>query len=220
MSEKISSNKLLNIENLNILNNTLNNIINSTSYGTWETNNTKVNNKDIILNFILLVSLNFDRKPNDYNILINSDIEKIRFKKDVIKNISNNTDFKDTIINLLINFLSNKQLILEKENFNILFSILNEGINVKCIINIDNNNKKQKLQLYYPSLKSYLQIDFLNDLKIEYYNRENIININNKSLTTNTTNDNIKLVTLEYLIKKQYNEKIRNNFEKKKIVLI
>ena len=82
---------------------------------------------------------------------------------------------KNDIINLLIEFLKNKELILENRNFDLSFNMTDEGINVKCKINTDNDLKKNKLQIYSPSLFSYLKIDFLEDLKIKYYESRKII---------------------------------------------
>lgn len=116
--------KDLNIKDLNVIDNVLYNIGTLTSYGTWNSNSIVTKKDDIILEFILLISLNYSNKQNEYDFLMNSDIERINFKKELIKQLSENTELKDIIKNVLIEFLNHKQLILTPSNLEISFNIL------------------------------------------------------------------------------------------------
>ena len=66
MDENIMSDTPIGIQNLDILDNVINNIGIQTSYGTRASDNIKKNDKDIILEFILLVSLNYSNKQSEY----------------------------------------------------------------------------------------------------------------------------------------------------------
>ena len=148
MAENIIPNTPIEIQDLDILDNVINNIGIQTSYGTWASDNIKIDNKDIVLEFVLLISLNYSNKQKEYDFLMNSDLERINFKKNLIKQISNNENLKINIINILIEFLKNKQLILENRNFDIQFNLTEEGIIVKCKINTDNDLKKKITVIY------------------------------------------------------------------------
>ena len=218
MAENITPDMPIEMQDLDILDNVINNIGIQTSYGTWASDNIKVNQKDIVLDFILLVSLNYSSKQEEYDFLMNSDLERINFKKKLIKQISNNDNLKNDIINLLIEFLKNKELILENRNFDLSFNMTEEGINVKCKINTDNDLKKNKLQIYSPSLFSYLKIDFLEDLKIKYYESRKIIKTLENPSYFKDINNNTDVV-LVYLINKTYNINIKDNFNNKSIFI-
>ena len=206
------------IQNLDALDSVINNIGIQTSYGTWASDNIEQNNKDIILEFILLVSLNYSNKQSEYDFLMNSDLERINFKKNLIKQISNNDNLKNNIIDLLIEFLKNKGLILENRNFDISFNMIEEGINVKCKINTNDDLKKNKLHLYSPTLFAYLKIDFLEDLKIKFYESRQIIKTFENPSYIQDLNNNTDII-LVYLINKRYNINIKENFNNKAIFI-
>ena len=79
MAENITPDMPIEMQDLDILDNVINNIGIQTSYGTWASDNIKVNQKDIVLDFILLVSLNYSSKQEEYDFLMNSDLERINF---------------------------------------------------------------------------------------------------------------------------------------------
>ena len=81
MAENIIPNTPVEMQDLDMLDNVINNIGIQTSYGTWASDNIKVDNKDIVLEFVLLVSLNYSNKQEEYDFLMNSDLERINFKK-------------------------------------------------------------------------------------------------------------------------------------------
>ena len=218
MAENIIPNTPVEMQDLDMLDNVINNIGIQTSYGTWASDNIKIDNKDIVLEFVLLISLNYSNKQEEYDFLMNSDLERLNFKKNLIKQISNNENLKINIVNILIEFLKNKELVLENRNFDIEFNLTEEGINVKCKINTDNDLKKKKLQLYTPTLQSYLKIDFLEDLKIKYYVSSNIIKVLENPSYIKDVNNNTDIVFV-YLINKDFNINIKENFNNKGIFI-
>lgn len=212
-----------NLDDFNNLNKIINNISIISSYGKWTSNNDKKENNIIKFDFILLVSLNYSNKQSEYDFLISSSLERNNFKKQLINNISKNEYFKKSIKEVIINYLKKKNINLNNNtNIEINFNNIIDGINVNCIINLLNNlENKNKLELLLPHIKKYIKIDFLKELKIQYYDKKKIIEINPYNITNYYNldiNNNIN-IKFQYVIKKQFDLTVKENFINNKIFI-